>query len=365
MRYRTDGCGLDQLKTPIIMCARDGTVIYKNDVAVKLIRLPKRSTDMNTHLDGAGKGEMLKLFENPKRTGVISVYTGDRNAKAFVTGYRWKGEECTLWVFSDFLQSNPSGAFFSAMERELERLGPPLCALIKDLDRQSRLAPGRSRNAVMKRVERRINQTMEELFSSRTDRANWRVNESLKIMQDQLLTLFAENGYRVDFEETVLREHRLLYLNFRDFLAFYTHALTFCCELTRNRRISLSVRSLDENRLEFAMRFTVAFPPMFTVGQKELTELMPYVPDHQVEMLLFSNLVKLCGYEVRYTFTESPRDNVEFLFRLPLTASRGFASPRSLEREQRFCAIDCFHFVEHLLSEPLIAPDQPTDGDRD
>lgn len=363
MRYRTDGSGLDQLKTPILMCARDGTVVYKNDIAVKLIRLPKRSTDMNTHLDSAGKGEMAKLLENPKRTGVISVYTGDRNAKAFVTGYRWKGEDCTLWVFSDFLQSNPSSAFFSALEKELEHLGAPLCALIKDLDRQSKLAPGRSRNAVVRRVERRIDQTMEDLFSSRTDRANWRVSESLKILRDQLLSLFVEYGYHIDFEEDIWWEHRILYLNFRDFLAFYSHALTFCCELTRNRRISLSVRSLEEDRLEFKMKFTVAFPPMFTTGQKDLTELMPYVPDHQVEMLLFENLVKYCGYEVCYTFTESPRDNVEFVFRLPLTSSRGFSAPRNQEREQRLAAIDCYRFLEHLLTVMPASDDRPSDAE--
>lgn len=350
MRYRTDECGLDRLTTPILMCGPDGFVIYKNDIAVKQIRLPKRNTDMNTHLDSAGRGELAKISASA-RPGVITVYTGDRDARAFVTSYKRNGKDCTLWMFPAFLQVNPSSAYFSALNKDLVKLAPDFCSIIMNLDKQAHTSSGRSRNALQKRMGESLEHMLENVLATKTERANWLVGESLDILRHQLRDLLAGYGYQVDYHEDVTSGHKRKYLNFRDFLIFYSHALTFCCELTRNRKVTLDVKSAEgSNMIEFRIRFTMLFPPVYTDGAEgNIRALESVVPDHQVEILLFDKLVKFCGYEVFYTFTDKPRDNVEFLFRVPLTVSRGFSAPLSQDWESRLMPTDCDYYLKCML----------------
>lgn len=351
MRYRTQECGLDRLTTPIIMCDPDGFVIYKNDIAVKEIRLPKRNTDMKTHLNERDRDSLKEIFTRP---AVISVYTGDRIAKAFVSAHQRDGKDCTLWMFPAFLQVSPTSAFFSALNKELEKLGADFSAIIKSLEQKELTSSERSKNALQKRIGEKLDRMLEETFATRNERANWSVEECLDILKNQLGSLFKEQGYLIDCNFDVAREHLRKYLNLRDFLAFYSHALTFCCELTRNRRVALDVKSQEgKDLIDFRILFTMMFPPVYTDGQEDresdICKLIPYFPDHHVEIKMFEKLVKYGGYEVEYTISEKHRDNVEFLFRIPLTANRGFSAPRTQGWESLLLANDCDNYVRCLL----------------
>ena len=77
----------DELDTPIIICNSSGLVVYKNYSAMRNIRLPRRNTHIQFHLDRGGLSEYENI-PSRKKPSVISVDTGDRRANAFVMPYR-------------------------------------------------------------------------------------------------------------------------------------------------------------------------------------------------------------------------------------------------------------------------------------
>ena len=91
MEYDVSVMSLDELNTPIMMCDKEGVVIYKNEAAVKEVRLPKRRTHMQPHLhpDDARK---LSYIDGAGKPCIFNVSTGERKVRAFVIPYDRKGK---------------------------------------------------------------------------------------------------------------------------------------------------------------------------------------------------------------------------------------------------------------------------------
>ncbi|MGM9637131.1 MAG: hypothetical protein ACI3YK_03995 [Eubacteriales bacterium] len=350
MRYRTDRIGLDDLSTPILICDRDGLVLYKNEIAVKQVRLPKRRTGILIHLDSAGRAAFMDMGVD-SRPRMLTVYTGDRNAKAFVVPYRYQEQDGSLWVFPGFLQTNPTSALFSAMEKNAEKIAGDLCSIFALIAEKSEIGPGRSYNAVNKKIRAKLERLLDTLLEGDSDRVNWSVSESLKILSGQIFGIFRSFGYMIDYKDKLPHNRRGMYLNFRNFIIFYCHALTFCCELTRSHQITVEVTGdeNEENCIVLTAVFTMLFPPVYIENGTDFSGLIPMFPEHMVDLLIFEKLVNLCGYRITYTVSDKHQDNVTFRFVVPLTEKRGLSVKRSAEREFQLLEGDCLRLVESLF----------------
>lgn len=140
MNYTDFPENLEKLRTPIIICDEKGLVIYKNSAAVRNVRLPRRNTSMLTHLGQTEKGELCRLFER-KKPSVLTVQTGDRNARALVTHYTRDGKECSLWVFISLLQTGSVSGMFAEMDASLTAIARDICKCIQSIDEFSRALP--------------------------------------------------------------------------------------------------------------------------------------------------------------------------------------------------------------------------------
>ena len=145
----------DELDTPIIICNASGLVVYKNASAMRSIRLPRRNTHIQFHLDRGGLSEYENI-PSRKKPSVISVDTGDRKANAFVMPYKRGVESCSLWVFFSLLQINALSRVFGDFERDLCDVGYEICDIIRCLDEKTFTLDERVRTEADKRIEKRM-----------------------------------------------------------------------------------------------------------------------------------------------------------------------------------------------------------------
>ncbi|MGM9680837.1 MAG: hypothetical protein ACI3XR_04970 [Eubacteriales bacterium] len=348
MQYRTDNTGLDDLSTPILICDRSGLVLYKNEIAVKQIRLPKRRTGILIHLDSAGKAAFSDM-NTDSRPRVLSVYTGDRNAKAFVVPYRYQDSDCTLWVFPGFMQVNPNSVLFSALEKDAEKIAGDLCSVFALVAEKKEIPPGRSHNALNKKIRAKLEHMLDTMLECGDDRVNWPLSECLRILSGQIFGIFRTYGYMIDFKDSVPQNLKGMFLNFLNFIVFYSHALTFCCELTRSHRISVEVCEENENCIVLTAVFTILFSPIYIENSSDFRNLIPLFPEHMVDLLIFEKLAASCGYRISYSVVDRHQDNVTFRFVVPLTAKRGLSAKRTAEREFQLLEGDCLRLIESLF----------------
>jgi hypothetical protein len=359
MRYRTDQDSLDHLTTPIILCDKEGRVIYKNDIAVSQIRLPKRNTDMRVHLDQTGTGELDRIFER-KRPSLITVHTGDRNAKAFVTSYYRNEQECSLWVFSSFMQTNASSRLFSTFEAEMTAVAKDLCDIIIAIDQKSLLPLGKSANSLNKKIETKFTHLLSSLLEGRTENSTWSVKESIQILSTQIPTLFGEFGYHIQMNVMDSSKNISQYLDFRNFILFYSHALTFCAELTRNRKLHLNIIGTDEMVILFEIQFTLLYPPIFSEESSDLSQLYQLAPMNCFDILIFDALTKLSGYHISYSVNSSHEDNVVIRFKIPTTLKRSLYSSKNLGKENAFVKTDADTLLGFVLGYANFTPENQT-----
>lgn len=365
MRYSLDNVAFDSMQTPVIICDALGMVVYKNEVAVKLVRLPKRRSSILIHLDRAGKGAYDHLI-NDSHAAIISVYTGDKNAKAFAIPYEYQGVNCTLWLFPGFLQAHPSSTVFSVIEKEIERISDDFCNIIVLMTQRATLSAGKSTNAINKKVEKKFDHMLTTLLESDTKRMQVSIRECMRLLDGQLSEIFEQNGYYIDLTNEISPDIMGKYLNFRDFLAFYSHAMTFCCEQTRSNRISLKATS-DKRResISFTASFTLFFPPTYIAVSDDFTELIKYFPTHYVDLFILVKLTQLCGYHITYSITDSYFDNFVISFEIPIYTRTGFSAPKSTEREFRLLEADCLLFMESVFELMMFAAQQYEEENKD
>ena len=108
---------LEKMSTPIFICNAKGVVIFKNDAAMRQIRLPRRNTSVRSHLRQAEEGELSRIHLR-KKPSILTMHTGDRPARALVIPYVRDetcgpalsqsegpaGEVCSLWIFPAILR---------------------------------------------------------------------------------------------------------------------------------------------------------------------------------------------------------------------------------------------------------------------
>lgn len=340
--------GLDNLETPVLICDPNGIVIYKNKLALETIRLPRRNTGVRSHLEQSGKTAFAAMLPDSKPQ-TIAVFTGDRSAKALVFPYRYRENDCTLWAFISFLQVRPNSIIFSRMEEDIIRITGDLASLFTLLAEQSAIPSGRRARSGDRRLSSKIEHIIDRVLDTRNERANWSVIDSLDILSNSVLPVFRHYGCEIVYQDKVPIKDRYKYLNFRDFVLFYSYALAFCTQISRGHRITVDALTIDESTIRFDIRFTILFSPIYGEKQTDFEKLIPLFPKNSVDLLIFSKLVQFRGYRIEYSVSEAHHNNAQIIFDLPLTKSRGLAAPKNDEFENRLLANDCRRMLEGIL----------------
>lgn len=364
MNYADMPESLEKLITPVIICDEGGQVIYKNTAAVRSVRLPRRNTSMLTHLGQTEQGELARLSER-KKPSVLTVQTGDRNARALVMYYLRQSKPCSLWVFASLLQTGAVSGMFAEQDSMLSSIGRDICEYVKAVDEFSLALPTFPTHAQLDRVEKHLRRIIDELIGSKR---GWlfELSDSLEMLEDSIERPLRKYGYtlkfHVDFEHAPSWAGRKgdtrLLIDLQAFYTLYLHLILFCCDCAPMRHIDAAVcKDGEEYCMEVA--FTLPYPPFYTDEESnDLSALIELSPKNRFEIMLFEAYAVSHGFEMSYRITHEVDNNMRLRMKLPLLRKLRLRSGEEGSAEKLFVQHDLALYFWHVVKERFMGRDE-------
>lgn len=342
---------LEQMQTPILICNARGVVVFKNAAAVRRIRLPRRNTSVRSHLRQAEEGELDRIHLR-KKPSLLTLHTGDRPVRALVIPYvkdeqcgpalssadAAVGEVCSLWIFPSMLQTFSISLTVQYIEGVLEELSDEICMLIKQADRCSGMLPGKEKNALAKKLDRRVMRmlsTLETLPEGRWFGLRQTVQMLLPIIRRRLETF----GVDLEYSEEVGIFTAGQAVDLPRLALLVLHLLSYSVPLDERRTVSLQLRR-EEDRICLCSSFTLNWPPYTVVDSEEIDRLCLLLPSGQLELLVLDALCKSYDMPLRYTLTDEPENNLTLTLPLPMADTGAVDMPMITDSEILFLERD-------------------------
>lgn len=352
MNYAHIPENLEKLNTPIIICDEQGLVIYKNTAAVRSVRLPRRHTSMLTHLGQTERGELLRLSDR-KKPSVLTVQTGDRNARALVMPYVREGKNCSLWVFVSLLQTGSVSGMFAELDGALCAVGREICEYVKSIDEFALALPERPTATELARLDKRLQKIIDAITD---ERRSWlfELGDALTMLREAVERPIRKYGYRLTFRESEELSHKgvRLLIDLQHFFSMYLHLILFSCDSSPNKQVECSVFREDETYcVESA--FTLPYPPFYTDDgyQTDLSALRALCPKNSIEIELFKAYSGIHGYQMSYRITHDAENNVCLRMKLPVSVKAGLRSGDESATERLFVQHDLTLYFWHIVKE--------------
>lgn len=346
---------------PIVVCDADGIVVYKNDAAVKQIKLPKRRTDIHIHLNSSDC-ELLDGISNFSDPLLLHVFTGEREASAFVALHEWEGSPVTIWIFLSYMQSNASGAFVQSFEKNLSSHAKDVCEIVKNVDIKSRMTDAGGESVACNKIRKRLERLVNNVLRDRDSVYVCALSQSVSALFERTTEVFQNLGYDViiNISPEVTKNHNRI--NYRDMLLFYVHIVTLSCEMTRNKRVCINIFENKYGETVVSITFSVIYPPFSAVEETDIRKLAELIEGHDVDLVLIKSLIDICGYSLKYTVNDESNDNITFRFTIPYMSDGKISSIGGSDRSENNIEPDTLTFIADMLvfSGFALIADQPS-----
>gem|GEM_PF-2361313 len=316
MEYDIPVSSLDELNTPIMMCDPDGLVIYKNEAAVKEVRLPKRRTHMQPHLNPDDLGKFGSISDM-KKPGVFTVDTGDRKVRAFVVPYSRQGKKCSLWVFMAIIQINSKTRYTRAIENDLMEGAGELCELIENIDEKSFYTGARKQVSVDKRIRKKIDNVISYMFGG--EKELYPLGKGICLMTDAAVRTFGKFGYRItsNLSGFPVKESTGLYVDFKSFSLFFYHLLAYFIECGADGVMNVGF-SLEDTVLKVKLLLSMPYPPYYTEVVSDFEKLAVLSPASIIDVLVLEKFAESYGYELSVAINDDHMNNMAVVASLPV-----------------------------------------------
>lgn len=362
MNYAQIPENLEKLNTPIIICDSKGLVIYKNTAAVRSVRLPRRNTSMLTHLGQTEQGELLRLSKR-KKPSVLTVQTGDRNARALVMPYTREGKACSLWVFVSLLQTGSVSGMFAEADSALCAIGREICDYVKAVDEFALALPEEPTSAQIARLDKKLRKILDVLIEQRR---GWlfEMHIALDILWKAIEQPLCELGYRLTIAEDSLQISQnggkgsmLVLVELQSLATLYLHLMLFAYDSAATKQLEMAVRQIGE---EYYMdiAFTQPYPPCYTDDEEnadifsdDLSALIALSPKNRFEIRLFEAYCASSEYALSYQITHEAENNVRLRLKLLTVQKLRLRSGAESNTEQLFVRHDLSLYFWHTVKE--------------
>ena len=363
---------LEQMQTPIFICNAQGVVIFKNAAAMRRIRLPRRNTSVRSHLRQAEVGELERIPQR-RAPSILTLHSGDRPMRALVIPYTKDvdcgpalagtdapmGECCSLWIFPAILQCFSTSTAAQYMEGVLVDLSDEVCSLIKLADRASGLLPGKPKNAIQQKLERRVNRILSSIEALPDGRwfdlqqavsMLWPIlHRRLEFMGVDAELTIEEDLYQVGQAVDLPRMSMML-----------LHLLSYCVPLADDRSVALCLCRSGES-LCICSSFTLHWPPYTMCDSPDMSKLSLLLPSGQLELMVLEALGKNFNQPIRFTLTDESYYNLTLTLPLPVVERRLVRMPLLSSTELLFLEKDLEMLFGAVWEEKFTTYEQLTE----
>ncbi len=356
MKYIAGNNGFDDLLFPVIICNSDGLVIYKNDAAVKNIRLPRRRTDIFSHLNVIDRNH-LRLLKYQSFPIALKVFTGDKNAFAIVQKYDYNLVHSTLWIFPPFMQANYSSVELSKFGNIILSQSNCICDIVSGLENKSKTLDEKEIKKLNGRICRRINRIISSIARDTENDCYISVNNFLNKCLSKVASVFNENKYFLDLfiNESVCDNENKISIN--KFIVFYTHIFSMLCEIAQNNQIKADFKEIKENELRLSLSFSINYPPFYTEKENNLNLMEKFIHGHNVDIAVIKKFIDICGYKFNFSIKSDCYYNAIFDFSIPCISEDGHSNQNYADKHCDNIGNDLCALTNNMLLCAKFLPD--------
>lgn len=310
---------LDDLATPVMICSQDGIVTYKNKMALRELRLPRRNTRVQPRILPDCRKEFAKITE--KGVGLVAIDTGDRQARAFVSPYVRFCEPCTLWVFLSLIQIPSTNKYTRDIENDITALAGQICQIVKNIDESSLSSKGTPGDTFGPRMLEKIKKVISYVFYSGNE-AFFPINKLIPMLADITEKTFAKFGYDVRYGVAGAVSNSMRMIDAGSFSLLFFHLMAFFVECGADRSINVTVALSNEERMGIKISLTVPEPPFYGEGSGDIMTLSRFSPEKIVDILVFERMCEVNNYAFAYSVNEDKEENVNIFIDVPVAERR-------------------------------------------
>lgn len=326
MKYRDLPASLDDLDVAVMICDDAGLVTYKNFVAMKQIRLPKRGTHIAPHLQSPVETFDFSTIVRPRKPAILTIDTGDRLARALVCNYGDGPSASFMWIFPGFLQMTPYTESFTASERNLLAYAYEICDIVRYIDQKSRHHSDQRHNTINKRIDDRMDAIINGIFGVAPVKNSidgfLPVEKSISLLCESANNTLEKIGFNIHCTSDMVTSpsDRTRLLHFGTLTSFFAHFLHFCLLCCGSGGITINVTD-TQGYVKLRSSFTCMYPPFYVNGCDSYEKLAELSPKTVIDIAIIKAISESCGYSLSFCVNEDSIDNTTVEFSVPIVLS--------------------------------------------
>lgn len=326
MKYRDLPASLDDLDVAVMICDDAGLVTYKNFVAMKQIRLPKRGTHIAPHLQSPVETFDFSTIVRPRKPAILTIDTGDRLARALVCNYGDGPSASFMWIFPGFLQMTPYTESFTASERNLLAYAYEICDIVRSIDQKSRHHSDQRHNTINKRIDDRMDAIINGIFGVAPVKNSidgfLPVEKSISLLCESANNTLEKIGFNIHCTSDMVTSpsDRTRLLHFGTLTSFFAHFLHFCLLCCGSGGITINVTD-TQGYVKLRSSFTCMYPPFYVNDCDSYEKLAELSPKTVIDIAIIKAISESCGYSLSFCVNEDSIDNTTVEFSVPIVLS--------------------------------------------
>lgn len=304
--------GLDILNTPIIMCKNDDkiTVVYKNLVAKKRIKVPTINNGMLKHIQQS----MVSNYEtvlNLKKPKVINLNTDKILQSAFVGNYKYNNEDVTIWIFHDMLQIKSYNSFFSYIIDCDEKLYSSIMELVNFYDNNNDIISFADNDFRIFKLQNIFSEIVNNVFNSLPTHRNkiYNLLDSLDIIIKQSNNILEKLGFRYSIITDRLNENKNIYMqDLGVFLSIYVHIFIIGINISHNKQGYIELFT-DDKHIIIELALTIKNPPLYIEKCTDISALIKTFPKECFNFVLLNQYIEYKSWKFEFDITYDKYSN--------------------------------------------------------
>lgn len=326
MKYHDLPASLDDLDVAVMICDDAGLVTYKNFVAMKQIRLPKRGTHIAPHLQSPVETFDFSTIVRPRKPAILTIDTGDRLARALVCNYGDGPSASFMWIFPGFLQMTPYTESFTVSERNLLAYAYEICDIVRSIDQKSRHHSDQRHNTINKRIDDRMDAIINGIFGVAPVKNSidgfLPVEKSISLLCESANNTLEKIGFNIHCTSDMVKSptDRTRLLHFGTLTSFFAHFLHFCLLCCGSGGITVNVTD-TQGYVKLRSSFTCMYPPFYVNDCDSYEKLAELSPKTVIDIAIIKAISESCGYSLSFCVNEDSIDNTTVEFSVPIVLS--------------------------------------------
>jgi len=333
---------LDLLTNPVLLTEPDGTLIYRNEEALKRLQIPHLTRKIVGHFSPNGR-KALRNYQN-SLPAFLDYDSYETTVTVYVDCIELDGRDVLFYFFSHLFD-------FSLMEHQKnspdktllqEFSGNKLANLAITAYEREDLPDAlhnREGHVNATRVLQKLVSTVLNELHGNGEKFLYTIDDVNEIMSAATTHTLSRFGLNIAFPIR-FQENSDILIDFKPFVLLFSQIMVLLAEITVSKSAIVRITEQEDTVLyELAGRIKREYHRIFIGGAESFSHVLPGT---LLDLFTFNALCKNQGYEFGFTLRDNDDNNLTFRLKIPIERKYTVSDRFKKSKEQILALIEAF-----------------------